>query len=195
MKNNSLNRVDIVVAALCECGGAAKAVDTEDIAMRAAKLSPGTFSWKKYPQQINLESVAAFIRDAKKEKFGFLVIGSHRSGWRLSEKGVRLAHSVLEELNRTEFEVRAKTRGSSSELKAIAEIERVKSSTAYAQWKNETKVELKEIKALLKVTPYTSTQIFEIKKTKFLDSLSTESEMKAFLDHILPLLELIEKDL
>ena len=47
----------IVVLAAYLAGGAQRLVDTEDIAIKANDLAPGRFSWRKYPDQINIESV------------------------------------------------------------------------------------------------------------------------------------------
>jgi len=55
--------------------------------MKAAELSPRRFCWKKYPDQINLESV----RITLKGELGLpkrRVLGSIRNGWMLTPEGL-----------------------------------------------------------------------------------------------------------
>jgi len=75
------------------------AVDTEDVAMKANEIAPGRFSWKKYPDQINLELVRVFLSDAKKPANGSYVRGSGVQGWILTPQGLDFAKEVLPRLN------------------------------------------------------------------------------------------------
>src|SRR5689334_18326851 len=61
-----LSQAEIVSLAVYRLGGAQRAVDTEDVAVEAHRIAPGRFSWKKYPDQINLELIRVFLSDAKK---------------------------------------------------------------------------------------------------------------------------------
>lgn len=83
----TLSNLDLVTLAVQSLGGAADRVDTEDVAKVASRLAPGRLSWRKYPDQINLELVRVYLSDAKKAKNGALVIGSGRSGWMLTQTG------------------------------------------------------------------------------------------------------------
>src|SRR5262249_29068086 len=73
----SPSQAEIVTLAVYRLGGAQRAIDTEDAAVEAHRIAPGRFSWKKYPDQINLELIRVFLSDAKKNK---LVVGSGRTG-------------------------------------------------------------------------------------------------------------------
>jgi hypothetical protein len=84
---STLSNLDLVTLAVHCLGGAAERVDTEDVARVASRLAPGRLSWRKYPDQINLELVRVYLSDAKKAKNGALVIGSGRSGWMLTQTG------------------------------------------------------------------------------------------------------------
>ena len=86
----SLSQAQLVTLALHRLGGAKRAIDTEDVAVEAHRISPSRFSWKKYPNQINLELIRVFS-DAKKSA---LVIGSGRTGWRLTQRGLKWAEEV-----------------------------------------------------------------------------------------------------
>src|SRR6476619_4281374 len=78
----------VVAFAVLHCGGDGQFVDTEDVAVAANKLAPGRFTWRKYPDQINLELVRVFLSDAKKPAKGGLLLGSGTKGWRLSTSGL-----------------------------------------------------------------------------------------------------------
>ena len=86
-KNQGYNNRDIVIIAVYQLGGALRYIHLEDVAMKAAELSPRRFCWKKYPDQINLESV----RITLKGELGLpnrRVLGSIRHGWMLTPEGL-----------------------------------------------------------------------------------------------------------
>ncbi|MGB9407209.1 MAG: hypothetical protein WCA89_06695, partial [Terracidiphilus sp.] len=83
-----LSNSEIVVIAALRAGAAGLHADTEDIAVKANEISPGRFNWKKYPEQINIDTVRKRLWDARKR--GQLV-GSERDGWLLTETGTQFA--------------------------------------------------------------------------------------------------------
>src|SRR5262245_10132144 len=87
------SQAELVTLAVYRLGGAQTVLDTEDVAMEAHRLAPGGFAWKKYPDQINLELIRVFLSDAAKSKIG-LVIGSGRTGWRLTQRGLKWAEQA-----------------------------------------------------------------------------------------------------
>lgn len=82
---------EIVTIALMLCGGDARSIDTEDIAVKANEIAPGRFAWRKYPDQINIDTVRKRLWDARKTEKGGFVCGSERDGWQLTESGVKFA--------------------------------------------------------------------------------------------------------
>ena len=54
---------------------------------KANKVSPNTFTWKKYKDQIDLALVKISLYQAKKR---LLISGSEKEGWMLSVKGLDL---------------------------------------------------------------------------------------------------------
>jgi hypothetical protein len=88
---------EIVVLAAYLAGGQSKYADTEDIAMRANEIAPGRFSWRRYKDQINIETVRKRLWDAAKPERGYL-IGSERKGWLLTEAGRQFAETNLASL-------------------------------------------------------------------------------------------------
>jgi len=94
-KDISLSNHQIVTLAVYLVGGDSQHVDTEDVAVKANKLAPGRFTWRKYPKQINIKNVGAFLTDAKKQKNGSYLVGSEKKGWLLSESGLKFAKQHL----------------------------------------------------------------------------------------------------
>ena len=88
---NNLANHEIVTIALMLCGGGTKSVDTEDIAVKANEIAPGRFAWRKYPDQINIDTVRKRLWDARKDDKGGFVFGSEKDGWQLTENGVKFA--------------------------------------------------------------------------------------------------------
>jgi hypothetical protein len=90
-----LSNQQIVVIAAYLAGGDSTRVDTEDIAIKANEIAPGRFSWRKYPQQINIDAVRKRLWDACKPIKGGYVLGSEKDGWVLTEAGVRFARKSV----------------------------------------------------------------------------------------------------
>lgn len=98
-KLSTLNDIDVVVYALFILGGWQMRIHTEDIALKCFELARSKFSWVKYQEYPDLMTVWYALGDAKKERYGSLVIGGSErkkgsgsdisSGWRLTENGVR----------------------------------------------------------------------------------------------------------
>ena len=86
-----LTNHEIATLAVYLSGGDAQYVDTEDVAVKANEIAPGRFTWRKYPDQINIENVRAFLSDAKKQKNGGYLRGAGKDGWLLTESGVAFA--------------------------------------------------------------------------------------------------------
>ena len=89
---------EIVVLAAYLIGGQYKYVDTEDIAVKANELAPGRFSWRKYKDQINIDTVRKRLWDATKAEKGAYLIGTERGGWLVSEGGCRFAEARLKRM-------------------------------------------------------------------------------------------------
>ncbi len=97
-KENKLTDVDVVLYALYILGGWQERIHTEDIALKCYELAPYKFSWVKYPHYPDSMAVWYALGDAKKVRYGSLVIGGSErkrgsgkdkfGGWRLSEQGI-----------------------------------------------------------------------------------------------------------
>lgn len=67
---------EIVRPAVYLLGGDTQKVDTEDIAVKADKLVPGRFTWRRCPDQINIETVRKRLWDAVTPAKGAYSAGS-----------------------------------------------------------------------------------------------------------------------
>jgi hypothetical protein len=122
---------EIVAVAAYLVGGDRKPVDTEDIAMKANEIAPGRFSWRKYPNQIDLELIYKHLWDLTKEDKGAYVTGSKNDGWLLTLAGASFAASSVEKLNNLE-PVREK-RPKTEENWIKRERTRIQGETAYTK--------------------------------------------------------------
>lgn len=94
----SLANYEVVVLAAYLAGAQSLAADTEDIAIKANELAPGRFTWRKYKKQINIETVRKRLWDAVKPEKGAYLIGSEKTGWRLTKAGYDFAINNLKEI-------------------------------------------------------------------------------------------------
>ena len=100
----SLTSPELVTLAVYFLAPDGSRVDTEDVAVMARDLDSARFSWRKHPDQINLELVRVALSDAKKGEHGTLLTGSGNEGWSLTPGGVAFCaanHTRLETTPRT----------------------------------------------------------------------------------------------
>lgn len=89
-----LSNQEIVTLAVYFLGGSSSPVDTEDVAVRANELAPGRFAWRKYPGQINIDTVRKRLWDAARPgRPGFLA-GTERLGWTLTARGLKFVEAA-----------------------------------------------------------------------------------------------------
>ena len=132
MSAKELNNQGIVVLAVYAVGGADHFVDTEDVAIQAAQIAPGRFSWRKYKDQINIDTVRKRLWDAVKNKDAPLLLGSEKEGWLLTESGLEFCKANSD---RVQNEDLTRTRQSQREQTwATRERARMVSEVAFQKW-------------------------------------------------------------
>jgi hypothetical protein len=100
----------VVVLAAYLAGAQKNMADTEDIAVKANQLAPGRFTWRKYKDQINIDTVRKRLWDAAKPEKGGYLIGSEKAGWRLTKAGFDFARKSVNKTNITGLGKQRKSR-------------------------------------------------------------------------------------
>jgi hypothetical protein len=182
------SQTEVVTLATYLLGGAQKAIDTEDIAIEAHRLAPGRFSWKKYPDQINLELIRVYLSDAKKSEKGVLLLGSGRTGWRLTQRGLKWAKEAAQNIeniktNRTRAQSRS---GSIDEQRWRRERSRIQATQAWKMWAEGNRdIPRTEAKAIFRIDSYATGDLREAKITRVRSLFLKDEELGPFLDHLI----------
>ncbi len=172
---------EMVAVALWHLGGDQHPIDTEDVAKKVNELAPGAFTWRKYPDQINLELVRVNLSDAKlKSK---LVTGGGRDGWSLTPHGVALAREKAHLTEGAPERTRAERRsGSIDEVRWRRERDRVLATTAWTVWHEEpSSVNHRQASDVFRIDTYAVGRIRDLKVNRLLELFDDDPELKAFL--------------
>ncbi len=183
----SYSHSEIVTLAVYLLGGDQRAIDTEDVAVKAHELAPGRFCWKKYPEQINLELIRVYLSDAKKQDKGIMLSGSGRTGWRLTQNGLKWAQNAAKNAPTTDHSRgRSQSRaGSVDEQRWRRERARILGSDAWAIWDKGTReIPVPEAQTVFRIDSYAVGALRETKITRVLSMFSEDEELAPFLNHI-----------
>jgi hypothetical protein len=133
-QKKALANHEVVVLAAYLAGAQKSVADTEDIAVKANKLAPGRFTWRKYKNQINIDTVRKRLWDATKSEKGAYLIGSEKAGWRLTKAGFDFARKGIK---KTKTKVLPKQRQSREELAShTRELRRMMLEDAFVKFAN-----------------------------------------------------------
>ncbi len=132
MSDNELSNVQLVALAIYQLGGERKAIDVEDIAVEAYRLSPQKFAWKKYPKMIDKSVVQFALKDASLPKKGLpLLAGSVKHGYLLTSFGLEWVTSIQDKTDLTD---EISFRNNSNFEKLVLERTRLETSLAYKKF-------------------------------------------------------------
>lgn len=183
-ERGSIRKPHVVVLALADLQGARRWVDTEDIAVRARDLAPGAFSWRKYPEQIDLDGVRVALHDAAKPRYGLLVEGSVRTGWSLTLAGV-------EWVKTDGRAIRARLAGASSpgrrdELrvetrKRALERGRIRRLAGWRLWTAGRPVGQRQAQAVFRIDSETPARDVHLKVQRIIDLLGEDASVGPFV--------------
>jgi len=174
-----LSNSEIVVIAALRVGAAATHVDTEDIAVKANEVGPGRFTWKKYPDQINIDAVRKRLWDARKR--GHLV-GSERDGWLLTETGAAFARKYRRTLGAEKT-----TRLSLNERKwRRLEKARLLTTAAHLKFRSGEMscITAREAQGFFRIDAYVSNSAIENKILRLLNAFGDDHEIGPTVKHV-----------
>lgn len=177
----------LVTLALYLEGGEDRFIDTEDIAVKAHSIAPGRFSWRKYPEQINLELVRVFLSDAKKPDKGVLVSGSGRKGWTLTSEGLKWVKNVGLDLVENEdlSNKTSKRAGSIDHVRRSRELQRIKSSDAWRKWTDaETDISKNEANHVFRIDSYSKGDMLRLKIDRLQKAFIDDNQTSKFLQEL-----------
>lgn len=183
MTDEKGTQVQLVTLALYSLGGATELVDTEDVAMKVNELAPGRFSWRKYPEQINLELVRVFLSEAKSERSGGLVAGSGRTGWSLTTAGRKWVegpgqHLVDQDLTRSRGE---KSSGSVDEVRWQRERLRLLALPAFAAWQTSGQLSNGDAESVFRIDRYVTGRSRDLKVARLVEMFKEDPELARFV--------------
>ena len=178
------SQVEVVTLAVLLAGGDQRSVDTEDVAVKAHEIGPGRFSWRKYPTQINLELVRVYLSDAKKPDKGELLSGSGRTGWKLTQAGLKWAKTAEAQLGQATLgRGRERSRaGSVDENRWRRERARILSTAAWKRWsRSETELAVADIRQVFRIDSYAVGELRETKIARLRALFEDDDEIRPFL--------------
>ena len=129
MQKVEFSKPELVTIAVALLGGDTTHVDREDVAIKVNDIAPGQFSWRKYPERIDLDAVGGTLRTAKKPLNGGLVVGNNTKGWMLSPAGLKWIKTV--DLGAVDNELPTKHRKASISANQELERSRLLNTKAY----------------------------------------------------------------
>lgn len=174
-----LSNIEIAVIAAFRAGAAGMHADTEDIAVKANEIGPGRFTWSKYPEQINIDTVRKRLWDARKR--GHLV-GSERDGWMLTESGAAFARQYRRRLGAEKT-----TRLSLNERKwRRLEKTRLLTTAAHLKFRsgNPSCITLREAQQFFRIDAYVGKPAIESKLLRILAAFSDDHQIGPTIKHV-----------
>ena len=184
---NDISQTQVVTLAVYLLQGDSKIIDTEDVAIKAAELAPGRFSWKKYPDQVNLELVRVNLSNAKKAEYGMLVDGTGRRGWSLTPAGIDWVKEIGRFLQDEDlsWSRRDSDAGGIDEVRWRRERDRVVGSSAWQKWLDRSKeISLIEAQEVFRIDSYSVGRLRNVKINRLCRLFENDNEIVFFLNSI-----------
>lgn len=168
---------EIVTLAVYLLGGDTQQVDTEDIAVKANELAPGRFTWRKYPDQINIDTVRKRLWDAATLAKGEYLRGSEKKGWGLTSAGLKFATKNvgligLADLSKERLGLKEKQWLRNERVRMIASEAYRKIQTGQVE-----AVTAQEAEEFFRIDAYVTSQARELKIMRTLTAFADDREM------------------
>jgi hypothetical protein len=182
-----LNNRDVCLFALVKCGGDVSHISTEDIALKAFELYPEKFGLIAHPAHPDVDSVRVTLTDLRKAKYGILVEGDKKMGWRTTPEGTAWYKSNKKAIaDAIQHKLGGQKRVSSGVMikgdkVRTFRLTRIKTSEAYKKWKAHSQPNKYDFYNLLRVDTYTSPDVYERHMKDLTDVAEEDDELKTFL--------------
>lgn len=177
----------IVTMAVYLLDGARKPADIEDVAMKCHELAPGRFSWRKYPEQINLDYVRRELSRAKTDEFHSLIKGSMTEGWTLTPAGLDWASKNAEAVSATNLGKEHSTArtASSDDARKERELTRLQTTDAWRRWEaGNTDFSASEAKEVFRIDSYARGRMRDLKINRLELLFDNSPEIVDFLNAV-----------
>lgn len=175
---------EVAAIAVYLLGGATRAIDTEDAAIKCHELAPNLFSWQKHKGQINLELVRVSLSDAKKQKYAGLLSGSGREGWRLTSRGVDWMARIGQALLATQLKDPKYGHSKAGSIDAVRrerEKNRLLASAGWQEWRASRLVDQRTAREVFRVDEYTTEKMLAIKVARLRAMFEGDEQLDPFL--------------
>lgn len=182
----------IVTMAVYLLDGGRQPADIEDVAMKCHELAPGRFSWRKYPEQINLDYVRRELSRAKNAEFGALIKGSMTDGWTLTPAGLEWASKNREaveaiDLHKTHSVSRTK---SGDDAKRDRERARINSTIAWKRWESgNADVSVAQAQEVFRIDSYATGRMRDLKINRLELLFDGDEKVSEFLSAVCTVLD------
>lgn len=169
-----LSNQEIVVIAAYLIGGNSQRVDTEDVAVKANEIAPGRFAWRKYPSQINIETVRKRLWDACKPSKGGYILGTEKDGWLLTEAGVGFAQKNVRSVTGAKKRVSLKERNW-----LRSEHDRLLSSAAFLKYQEceDGPIDKRDAESFFRIDNYVKGEAREEKLLRVVNAFGEDAEL------------------
>ncbi len=182
----------IVTMAVYLLDGARKPADIEDVAMKCHELAPGRFSWRKYPDQINLDYVRRELSRAKTTEFHSLIKGSMTDGWTLTPAGLEWASKNADALTRTDLRKEhsdSRTK-SSDDARKERELKRLRMTKAWERWKSgDSGFSIAEAREVFRIDSYATGRMRDLKINRLEVLFERDADVSKFLSAVCSAIE------
>ncbi len=188
--NQEITNTDICLYVLHEAGGDVEFVATEDVAIEAFETYPERFGLIKYPQYPDVDAVRVTLTDLRKEKYGRLVEGDKRRGWRITPAGVlhsveisERVKSILGSRHPKERRVSSGKRITTGKIREAYK-SRIVESSGFKKWKRGERPSIYDFFDLLRIDTYTPEAVYREHLNDLLDALPDQGEARDFLKEL-----------
>ena len=182
-----LNNRDVCLFSLAKRGGETGFVPTEDVAITAFELYPQRFGLVKYPHYPDVDSVRVTLTDLRKEKYGVLVQGNKKIGWKLTDAGLAWLHEnaaavelAIEHKHPKERRIRSGKILDGKKIRTLLQ-KRVYESSAYHKWLSHEEIILYDFFDVMRVDQYTPEEVYRSHIEELTDAARDDPESIRFL--------------